>query len=78
MSARMPHVDTLLLCASMMTIGMYACAIWERSLRSRQQQMYIDAVIRVVDVMWNGAPHALRGRMPKAARADVDTRRDAH
>lgn len=52
--ASVPSVDTLLLCACITTVGLYTCAIWERNLRIRQQQLYIDAAIRVLDVVWNG------------------------
>lgn len=54
LSTPLPRVDTLLLCASITTVGLYACAIWERSLRARQHQLYVDAAIRVLDVVWNG------------------------
>lgn len=48
------RIDTLILCASITTVGLYACAIWERSLRAQQHRLYIDAAIRVLDVLWNG------------------------
>lgn len=49
-----PHIDTLIVCASVTTIGLYACAIWQRSLRTRHHQLYINAAIRILDVLWNG------------------------
>lgn len=54
MITSLPRVDTLLLCASITTVGLYACAIWERSLRCSQHRVYVDAAIRVLDVLWNG------------------------
>ena len=69
--ATLPRIDTLLLCASITTVGLYACAIWERSLRAQQHRLYIDAAIRVLDVLWNGVPPQLtsRGR-PARQRAE--------
>lgn len=67
--ATLPRIDTLLLCASITTVGLYACAIWERSLRAQQHRLYIDAAIRVLDVLWNGASPQLlqtRGRTGRA------------
>lgn len=63
----LPRIDTLLLCASITTVGLYACAIWERSLRAQQHRLYIDAAIRVLDVVWNGTSPQLppRGRVPR-------------
>lgn len=67
----LPRIDTLLLCASITTVGLYACAIWERSLRAQQHRLYIDAAIRVLDVMWNPAsPPRLLPPRARASRAE--------
>lgn len=69
-AANMPRIDTLLLCASITTVGLYACSIWERSLRGSQHQMYVDAAIRVIDVLWNGGGRGVaEGARARAARA---------
>ena len=68
-----PRIDTLLLCASIMTVGLYTCAIWERNLRIRQQHLYIDAAIRVLDVVWNGGGGG-RQRVQQPMRAQQQRR----
>eukprot|EP00966_Prymnesium_polylepis_P125926 2911776-Prymnesium_polylepis.1 len=67
-SITVPRIDCLLICASITTVGLYACAIWERSVRLRQNQMYIEAAIRIVDVLWNGAGGERRTLTTRARR----------
>lgn len=64
-SGGLPRADTILLCASITTVGLYACLLWERSLRCARHRLYVDAAIRVIDVLWNGGsppPRETRGR----------------
>tara|TARA_Y100001954_G_scaffold217681_1_gene250063 strand:+ start:757 stop:972 length:216 start_codon:yes stop_codon:yes gene_type:complete len=49
MIAHNVRIEALIVCASITTLGIYACTLWERSIREAKQQAYLDALVRVVE-----------------------------
>lgn len=43
--------DALLLCASIVTVGLYACRLWDRQLQIRQSELYVSTAIRTLETV---------------------------
>ena len=43
------RADTLLLCASIVSVGLYACRLWDRQLQIRQSELYVSTAIRTLE-----------------------------
>ena len=45
------RVDVLLLCASIVTVGLYACRLWDRQLRLRQSELYVSTAMQTLEAV---------------------------
>lgn len=57
--------EVAMVCATVAAVGLYACTLWERSLRLRQHQIYIESAVTLIDVVMNGSRREGAGPSPR-------------
>ena len=71
------RVDILLLAAGVASVGVYACKLWEKSLRLRQQEIYVHAFVQCVEAISQKRAYTAasaisdRGRRVSVARGGI-------